>query len=328
MKTESRKKGWYIRIVCIIAAIVFAYFVPMMNNSYIMNVLIVGLCHFLVAMSVYVLLGLCGQNSFAQAGLWGIGAYAAANFTLKLGLSVGVSLIACIVLTACFCFLIGLALFRLKEYYFTFSSIGVMTILNSLFTNWTEVTGGTIGISNIPEISIFGLELKTDASYFYTYLIIAVIVYFAVKALGRTPLGRSFMAIRDNEIAANCMGVNSLITKCIAFAISGALCGLAGAMYSHYMGYICNSTFTYNQSTLYLIMVMLGGVSSPLGTAIGCFIMIMLQEWLRPLETYMMFIYGIGIIVLMVFQPEGLTGGVKGLYERIVAKQKRAGIAP
>lgn len=321
-KTMNQKN--LLKIILILAFAVFIYFVPAMNNSYMMNVIIVGLCHFLVAMSVYVLLGMCGQNSFAQAGLWGIGAYAAANFTLKLGLPVGLSLIMCMLFTALFCFIIGIALFQLREYYFTFSTIGVMTILNSLFTNWTEVTGGTIGISNIPELSFFGFQIKSDASYFYVYIIIAVIAFIAIKALGKTPLGRSFMSIRDNEIASNCMGVNSLLTKCIAFAISGALCGLAGAMYSHYMGYICNSTFTYNQSTLYLIMVMLGGVSTPVGTVIGTLLMVLLQEWLRPLEKYMMFIYGIGVIVLMVFQPEGIMGGVRVLYDRIKAKRSRS----
>ena len=323
MSKTMNQKG-LLKIILILAAIIFIYFVPAMNNSYMMNVIIVGLCHFLVAMSVYVLLGMCGQNSFAQAGLWGIGAYAAANFTLKLGLPVGLSLIMCMLFTALFCFVIGIALFQLRDYYFTFSTIGVMTILNSLFTNWTEVTGGTIGISNIPELSVFGLQIKSDASYFYVYFLIAVIAVIAIKMLGKTPLGRSFMSIRDNEIASNCMGVNSLLTKCIAFAISGALCGLAGAMYSHYMGYICNSTFTYNQSTIYLIMVMLGGVSTPVGTVIGTLLMVMLQEWLRPLEKYMMFIYGIGVIILMVFQPEGIMGGVRVLYDRIKAKRSRS----
>lgn len=317
---KNKKQKLLYSILAIIAVFVI-YIIPKINNSYIMNVLIVGICHFLVAMSVYVLLGMCGQNSFAQAGLWGIGAYASANFTLRLGMSVGLSMLLCALFTALICFILGFALFRLKEYYFTFSTIGVMTILNGLFTNWTEITGGTTGISNIPELSFFGKEIKSDEAYFYVYIVIAIIIYFVVKWLIKTPLGRSFMAIRDNEIASNCMGVNSLLTKCIAFAISGAFCGLAGAMYSHYMGYICNSTFTYNQSTMYLIMVMLGGVTWPVGTVIGTFLIVMLQEWLRPLESYMMFIYGIGIIILMVFQPEGIMGGVKSVYDRIKARQ-------
>lgn len=320
MERITGKKS-VINVFCAIAAVIFIYYIPSMSNSYIMNVLIVGICHFLCAMSVYVLLGMCGQNSFAQAGLWGIGAYATANFTLKLGIPVGLSILLCMVLTALVCFILGFALFRLREYYFTFSTIGLMTILNGLFTNWTEITGGTTGISSIPKLIFFGKEIRDDASYFYIYIAIAIIAYFLIKRFGKTPLGRSFMAIRDNEIASNCMGVNSLLTKSIAFAISGALCGLAGAMYSHYMGYICNSTFTYNQSTMYLIMVMLGGVSWPLGTVIGSFLIIMLQEWLRPLENYMMFIYGIGIIVLMVFQPEGIMGGVLTLYDKLKTRR-------
>ena len=127
-----------------------------------------------------------------------------------------------------------------------------------------------------------------------------------MKVLFNSALGRSFMAIRDNEIAANCMGVNSLLTKSIAFGISGALCGLAGAMYAFYAGYLSYPTFTYNQSTLYLVMLMLGGTASPIGAVIGSMVIILMQEWLRPLQEVMMFIYGIGIIVLMIFLPEGI----------------------
>lgn len=292
-------------------------FIPELVSSYIMNVLIVGTCTYLCVMSVYVLLGLCGQNSFAQAGLWGVGGYITANMTLKFGFAPVPAMLISIVGTALMCFLLGFAFFRLKEYYFTFATIGLMTILNSLFTNWNDVTGGAIGMKGIPEFGIFSITFSNDRQYLYLYFAIAVGTFLLIRALYNSALGRSFMAIRDNEIAANCIGVNSLLTKSIAFGISGALCGLAGAMYAFYAGYLSYPTFTYNQSTLYLVMLMLGGTASPVGAVIGSFVIILLQEWLRPLQEVMMFIYGVGIIALMVFQPEGILGGVKALYAKI-----------
>ena len=136
-------------VIAIIVLSIIVFFVPQLVSSYIMNVLIVGVCTYLCVMSVYVLLGLCGQNSFAQAGLWGVGGYITANMTLKLGLAPIPSMLISVLGTALLCFLLGFAFFRLREYYFTFATIGLMTILNSLFTNWNEVTGGAIGISGL-----------------------------------------------------------------------------------------------------------------------------------------------------------------------------------
>lgn len=317
------KNGKYrLTFLVIVALAVFTFFLPEMVSSYILNVLIVGCCTYLCCMSVYVLLGMCGQNSFAQAGLWGIGGYITANMTLKLGMSPVAAMVIAILGTALICFLLGFAFFRLKEYYFTFATIGLMTILNSLFTNWNKVTGGAIGMKDIPEFSIFGFVFSNDTQYLYLYFAISAAVFVLIKRLNQSALGRSFMAIRDNEIAANCMGVNSLRTKSIAFGISGALCGLAGAMYAFYAGYLSYPTFTYNQSTLYLVMLMLGGTASPIGAVIGSLLIVMLQEWLRPLQEVMMFIYGVGIIVLMIFQPEGILGGVKALYEKLQNRKK------
>ena len=316
-KSKYRLTFMVIGLLAVLVALL-----PRLVSSYIMNVLIVGTCTYLCCMSVYVLLGLCGQNSFAQAGLWGVGGYITANMTLKLGLPPIAAMLISIAGTALICFLLGFAFFRLKDYYFTFATIGLMTILNSLFTNWNEVTGGAIGMKDIPEFGAFGVSFSNDTQYLYFYFAIAAVAFVLVKVLFNSALGRSFMSIRDNEIAANCMGVNSLLTKSIAFGISGALCGLAGAMYAFYAGYLSYPTFTYNQSTLYLVMLMLGGTASPVGAVIGSLLIVMLQEWLRPLQEVMMFIYGVGIIVLMVFQPEGILGGVKALYDKIQNRRK------
>ena len=190
--------------------------------------------------------------------------------------------------------------------------------------NWTPVTGGALGISDIPPFQIFGFTADGEIAKFFVIFIVCLLVNVVIRVLFHSPLGRSFMAIRDNELAADCLGVNSLLAKSTAFAISGALCGAAGALYAFLSGYLSYQTFTYQQSTMYLIMIMLGGTISPVGAIIGTLCISLLQEWVRPLQNYMQFIYGIGIMILMVVQPEGILGGGKTLYEKYIKPKKRS----
>jgi branched-chain amino acid transport system permease protein len=295
------------------------------TSGYMLRVLNIALITYLCVLSLYVILGMCGQNSFAQAGLWGVGAYITANMVMKMGLSPIVALLVSVLGTGVFAFLLGFVFFRLRQYYFTFASVGLMTILSGLFMNWTQVTGGALGITGVPKFSLGGLVVDTEKGNFYFILTVCLIAFLLMKVLFNSALGRSFMAIRDNEIAANCLGINSLLTKSIAFGISGALCGAAGALYAYLSGYLSYQTFTYQQSTMYLIMIMLGGTVSPTGALIGTMIISLMQEWVRPLQNYMQFIYGAGIMILMIVQPEGILGGGKELYEKYIRKHiKRA----
>lgn len=299
--------------------------IPELSSSYMLRVFNIAWITCLCVLSNYVLLGMCGQNSFAQAGLWGVGAYITANVVMKLGYPPVVALIVGGLGTGLFAFVLGFAFFRLREYYFTFASVGLMTILNGLFMNWTPFTGGALGIANVPSFSIGSLVVRTERANYYFIFLVFVIAYILIKKLYNSALGRSFMAIRDNEMAANCLGINSLLTKSIAFGITGILCGVAGALYAFLSGYLSYQTFTYQQSTMYLIMVMLGGTSAPSGAIIGTMIISLLQEWVRPLQNYMQLFYGLGIVILMIVQPEGILGGGRALYEKWLSRRKPSG---
>jgi branched-chain amino acid transport system permease protein len=306
--------------------LVFCLTIPGFTSGYMLRVLNIALITYLCVLSLYVILGMCGQNSLAQAGLWGVGAYIAADLVMQLGFPPLAALLISSLGTALFAFVIGFAFFRMRLFYFTFASVGLMTILNGLFMNWKEVTGGALGISNIPSFSMGGIVVKTEPANYYFILTVCVIVFILMKVLFNSALGRSFMAIRDNEIAANCLGINSLLTKSIAFGISGALCGAAGALYAFLAGYLSYQTFTYQQSTMYLIMIMLGGTISPTGALIGTMIISLMQEWVRPLQNYMQLIYGAGIMILMIVQPEGILGGGKDIYDKYIRHTKTARI--
>lgn len=311
-------------LVISILFILFVAVVPNFTSVYTTHIFSVALINYLCVLSVYVLLGMCGQNSFAQAGFWGVGAYLAGNILTKTaGGSVAAFFVAACG-TALLAFVLGFAFFRLKQYYFTFASIGLMTILNVLFMNWTAFSGGAVGMKEIPTFQLFGLAASSEQTKLYVVFAVSLVATLLVLVLFNSSLGRSFMAIRDNEMAADSMGINSLLTKSIAFAIAGALCGIAGALWASVSGYLSYQSFTYNQSTIYLIMIMIGGTGSPVGALIGTAVITLLQEGFRSLQDYMQLIYGIGVIVLMIFQPEGIWGGGKVLYERFVERRKKS----
>ena len=316
LKKKMQRKQLIFLILAIVA-LTIVIILPNMVSHYILRASNFAMITVLCVLSVYVLLGMCGQNSFAQAGFWGCGAYICANFTVKMGLPPIWGMLGAIVGTALIAFLLGFAFFRLKQFYFTFASIGLMVIFSELFKNWEPVTGGAMGFDQIQSFAIFGFSFDTEKLNYYLIFVMCVLGYYAVKLLMQTALGRSFMAIRDNEIAANCMGINSLLTKSIAFSISGALCGLAGALYAFLTGYLSYTSFVYEQSTRYLIMIMLGGTALPIGAVIGGLAITLLQELVRSLQNYMLLFFGVGIMILMIFQPEGFLGGGRSLYGKI-----------
>lgn len=324
MLTKKKSKR-SIAVVSFFLAL-FVAIVPNFTSVYTTHIFSVAMINYLCVLSVYVLLGMCGQNSFAQAGFWGIGSYLAGNIMTKTAGGSVTALLVATCGTAVLAFILGFAFFRLKQYYFTFASIGLMTILNVLFMNWTEFSGGAVGMKEIPTFSIWGLKAASEQSKLYVVFVVSLIATFLVLALFHSSLGRSFMAIRDNEMAADSMGINSIFIKSVSFAIAGALCGIAGALWASVSGYLSYQSFTYNQSTIYLIMIMIGGTGSPIGALIGTAVITLLQEGFRSLQDYMQLIYGVGVIILMIFQPEGIWGGGKVLYERIVEHRKKSQI--
>ena len=319
MKKVSIKR--IVLLLSILVAIGIAGSIPFITSQYMLRVTNQMMITYLCVLSLYIINGLCGQSSFAQAGFWGVGAYITAIATTRANLSPIIAIILSIVGTALLAFVLGLPLFRLRRYYFTFSTVGVMMILNGLFLNWTPVTGGAMGMANIPPFSFLDMTVKTETQNYFFILVIVLIVTLLVWRLYRSALGRSFMAIRDNETAARCMGINSLVTKDISFALSGAVCGLAGALFAFLTGYLSSTTFSYTQSTLYLVMLMVGGSSSPLGAAVGSVLFSLLPEWFRSLQDYMQLIYGVGVMALMVVLPEGLVEGGEKLYGKITNRK-------
>jgi branched-chain amino acid transport system permease protein len=313
----KNKVFWLVAVAVIAVAVI----VPAVSSNYMLRVANMTMLTYLCVLSMFIVFGMAGQISFAQAGFWGVGAYITAILTVKLHVSPLLALVASVAGTVLLAVLLGLALFRLVGHYFGFSTIGVVMILNGIFQNWKEVTGGADGIPDIPALGIGPWEFLSEISNFYLILVVAVVISFITWKLQHSALGRSFMAIRDNEIAARCMGINSYRTKIVAFAIAAAYCAVAGSLYAFLASYISAATFTFPQSALYLVMLMLGGYNSLAGPVIGTTLLMLLPEWVRFLQEYILLIYGLGVMVLMVVMPDGLIGGGRKAYEYIRRKR-------
>ncbi|MBP2666594.1 MAG: branched-chain amino acid transporter permease [Firmicutes bacterium] len=310
-----------IALLLLLAGLTLAALLPLGISNYMLRVIDMMLITYVCVLSLFVIFGMTGQMSFAQAGYWGLGAYITAILTTKFGVAPLLALLVSALGTGLFVALVGMALFRLHGHYFGFATIGVVMTLNGIFQNWTPVTGGANGIGNIPPFGIGEWHITSDLGYFYLLLFFAVAISLVTEWIHRSALGRSFMAIRDNEIAAKCMGVNSYFTKNVAYVISGVYCGIAGSLFAFLSSYTSATSFVFPQSVLYLVMLMLGGYNSLLGPIIGTVLLIMLPEWFRPLQEYILLVYGIGVILLMVVMPDGLIGGGKKLYACVVRKK-------
>lgn len=303
-----------------IAAAIFVAVIPSVNQGYSMMILNLGLIYSIATYGLSVMLGLGGQLSFAAVSFMGLGAYFTANLCSgRFGFWVDSSLTLLLVLlvSTVVAFLIGMILFRLSGTYFTFGTIGLVQVTWSFYLSYKPLFGGPDGISNVATLKIFGWSPANYNQWFYILVVIVLIVALLVERIRRSQLGRSLSAIRDNEIAAQTLGINVYQTKVIAFTIAGVLAALSGALYAMHSQFVSSDMFTFERATSYIIMAMLGGVNNTFGVLVGSVLVTMLPEWLRGMQKYLQLIYGVGVILLMVFMPMGLAGLAANIGKKI-----------
>lgn len=325
MKKMTMKKTGLLKTVLffVVCAAVFL-FVPHKSvlNKYMMKVVNDSLIYFIAVLGLSVMLGMGGQVTFSTAGIMGIGAYITAILTTTYQWDTLPALLAAIVIGGIFTYIFGLALFRLKGSYFAFASIGLNQLLYTLMSNWMEVTGGPDGISKIPKLDCYIFQCTNYYEYFRLLFAIAVISYLVVNRMRKSYFGRALACVRDNEIVAQCMGINPYRTHVYSFVVAGVFACLAGSLYALHANYISPEPFKYDQSAVYLIMVMLGGVNSTFGALVGTMILSILPEKMRFLQEYYKLIYGVGIIFLMIGMPMGIMGTIESAYKKFRKKMK------
>jgi len=257
--------------------------------------------------------GYAGQMSLGQAAFFGIGAYIAA-----LALKAEIPFFLVLPMAAVACFVIGLALgfpaLRVQHHYLAFATLGFNVLVFLAMRNEEQITGGTFGISGIPRPSLLGISLDGAQAYFYFTLASLIVLALLLWWLLRSPWGRAFAALRDNPIRAESLGVNITAYTLLAFAIGAACAGVGGVYFASLVQFIEPGPFHFSTSLMMLLAVIIGGSGRFFGPVIGTFITILLPELLRSsnlealkfMQKWYLVFFGVAIVALMIWLPEGI----------------------
>jgi branched-chain amino acid transport system permease protein len=293
----------------IVAVAVFALLLPfVVRDAYILQVLTNAWLLGLVALSITLLTGTAGQLSLGQAGFLSIGAYASALMSLRLGFPFAVSLIAAAFITAILGTLLVLPAFRLRAHYLAIASIGISEIITQVIINWRQLTNGPLGLTRIPPPTLFDFRIVRPEHVYLAALVVLIGVALVQWRLVRSSLGRVWRALREDDIAAQAYGINLNRYKALAFAMSAFIAGISGAFSAHMYSYINHQTFPVSMSILALTMAILGGMGNILGAVIGALVLTAMPELFRGLVDYRYLVYGLMLVLLIRFRPQGLLG--------------------
>ncbi|PLC53204.1 ABC transporter [Pollutimonas nitritireducens] len=285
-------------------------------SPYILNILMQAATYSVAVLGMTIVLGYAGQINLAQATFFGLGAYAVAIGTVVLGLNFWIALLMGIGMAVVAGFVLGLTTLRLGGHYLAMITISFQIIFDLVLVNWSQVTQGPDGVAGIERPSLFGFELIDDRYYLLLCMVILYAAIFMVWWLPQTRTGRGMRAVRENELAAEVSGINTLRVKVVAFTMSAGLAGVGGAFYAAGFAYISPDNFNFTRSIEFLTMVLLGGAQSAFGGVLGTSLLILLPEWLRFLKEVYLAVYGLAVILIMVFLPAGIWGLLRAPLDR------------
>jgi branched-chain amino acid transport system permease protein len=285
-------------------------------DGYVLNILVLMGINVVLAVSLNLVSGHTGQFSLGHAGFMAVGAYSSTVLTLLKGKGLLGLLGQChlggvaepvLFFLALICgglvaglagLLVGIPSLRLKGDYLAIVTLGFGEIIRVILQN-TESLGGARGLSGIPPYSSLG----------WTFGVAAFAIY-VVGSLVDSTYGRGFLAVRDDEIAAEAMGINGTKYKVVSFTVGAFLAGLGGALYAHFIGYLNPEGFNFLKSVDIVVMVILGGMGSTAGVTVAAMVLTLLNEFLRQAEQYRMVVFALLLILMMILRPQGLIGGL------------------
>ena len=295
--------------LAIISAVLLLILPKVITNQYIITIAVKIGIYIMLALGLNILVGYTSLVSLGHAGFVAIGAYTASLLATKLGLGFFLSVLAGMVVAALAGLLLGLPTLRLSGTYLSIVTLGFGEIVKTIAMNWDPVTNGTLGVKNIPSPTMFGYKLTVvNHGLYYLMLVMLLIVALFCYVVYKSRTGRAFLAIKTDEMAGIMMGINVTYYKVLAFVLSAVISAVAGALFASLIGYIDPNTFTFDVSTLILSIVILGGVGTIRGMFLGAIILISFPEVSRSLMDYRFVVYGIILVLMMRFRPQGLLG--------------------
>lgn len=328
MKTNSKIKNPIVLLVSL--AVFFVVIVGLMYigviGEYIALLLTLAGIYSIVGISLNLVSGFTGQLALGHAGLMAIGAYTTATLIMQFKVPMFIAILCGGIMTAIFGFIIGMPTLRLRGDYLAITTLGFGEVIRVVLVNMEKVTGGAAGLKGIPPFIESG-DFKIDfiVKFIWVFAFLAVVIA-GVKNLITSSPGRALISIREDEVAANSMGVNSSYYKVFAFTLSAALAGIGGGLYAIFLGYINPQIFTWLKSMDFVVVVVLGGMGSITGTIIASLVFVFTQDLLFFIGDWRLVIYGVLLVLLMRFRPQGIMGtrdlSIVGLWDKVFGKKK------
>lgn len=283
--------------------------------NYLWHILVMINIYTILSLSLNLVTGYTGLLSLCHAAFYGIGAYATTLLMMNANWGFFPSLVVAVLLTAALSLTISIPSLRLKGDYFVLATLGFQVIVFTILYNWVSLTKGPYGIPGIPIPKVFGMEVNTVFHYFLFSGAIAGFCGLLLWMLKSSPFGRVLKAVREDEIAAAALGKKVPVLKVVAFTISAAFAAVPGALFAGYMRYIDPTSFTLMESVFIISIVIIGGAGNFVGPVVGSVFMVVLPEILRFLQipdaiaaNMRQIIYGLLLIILMRYRPQGLVG--------------------
>ncbi|MDO9111514.1 MAG: branched-chain amino acid ABC transporter permease [Desulfatirhabdiaceae bacterium] len=307
-KISMKPAGKY-RVPLYIAGMIGLAVVPLViENSYYMGIVNLILIYTVLCMGLNLILGYTGLLSLGHAAFYGIGGYVTAILMTRHGFSFLPALIISGLLALVFGILLGIPTRKVRGDYFCLLTIAFGEIFRLIAQAWIPFTGGAMGIVGIPIPRLFAWTIRSETDFYYLGLILVGFTYVSLALLTASRFGRAFVAIREDELAASVMGINTSMYKILAFSIGSFYAGLAGSYLAVYQTTITPSSFRLDESCLMIIMVIVGGMGSLLAPISGVIIMTLATEAFRSLADYRMLIIGVIMVTVLLFRPQGLFG--------------------
>ncbi len=283
--------------------------------GYMVSVLTFACIWAVLALSLNILTGYAGQVSLGHAAFFGIGAYTSAMLAVKAGWPFWPAFVVAILITGVMGALLGLPSLRVRHDFLVLATMGVNFVVVAVF-KYVDFFGGSLGIIGLKKPSLLGWTLRG-----WGFLALAaaymLLTLWVSDYLRRTWAGLAFTTVREDEEAAEAMGVSVPRFKIYAFAVSAALAGGAGSLYAHFLGSVFPDHFAFVESIGIMSMVVFGGLGTLRGPIVGAFALKILPEYLRVVGDYRYTLYGGVLVLMMLFQPQGLLGDGSWLWERI-----------
>jgi branched-chain amino acid transport system permease protein len=296
----------------------FSLAFPFIFSSYQTNIMTTALMFVMLGLGLNIVVGMAGLLDLGYVAFYAVGAYSYALINYHFGLGFWAVLPVGALLAAFFGILLGFPVLRLRGDYLAIVTLGFGEIIRLILENWNTFSFGPSGIAHISRPGLFGFDLTLNESIIYLYylmIIFCLMTIFIINRLQDSRIGRAWIALREDEVACQAMGIDKTRTKLTAFALGATWAGMVGVIFAAKTTFVNPASFTFLESAMILSIVVLGGMGSIVGVFIAAMILILTPEYLRAFSNYRMLLFGAVMVVMMVFRPQGIVPSVRRTYK-------------